>query len=357
MAIRATMTATPFRALLGLVVALWVMASGTAMAAPAEWSRPEALRALASVDLDPTVARLEELTVTGDQAALLGALDGTARRADWPSPARDAALYRYAVGLGRLPADAVPSAALRWLEAYQPQALVPHEDHGGGRVPLFNVRAATAGAIHTWLRREALLEGLALVRAQPRGLVDVFALESHPAARAGYVATLGQVSPEQLRAINAAVAGRLERAPALTPLAARAAALERDPAALEHVLAHGAGPAVHWMLSDVAQGAPPDLQRDLLDAALRRARPETTALAIARLYPALAGQPAVDEALLARLGDEDLGAAAALALAGSPSPETRRALEVLAAEPGGLASRRANLALRLRPDAQDGQQP
>lgn len=334
-----------------LAFAILLVSSPPAPAAPqpsAGWERDPALRAVATVDLDPILSTLDQLTLTEDEAGLLETLDLTARRADWPAPARDAALYRYALSLRRFPSRSVPAPVIRWLEGYRAQALVPHEDHPGGRVPLFNVRAATTGVTHAWLREEAVLEGLTLARVEPRGLVDAFVLETHPAVRAGYLEALAQSAPEHARAVNAVAARRLAATPALTPLAARAAWLTRDPDALQNVLRLGSGPAVHHVLSTVAREAPKTLQRALLDGALRSPDPQAARLTIAGLYPALAGEPAVEEALLARLGDERLGAAVALALAGSPSARTRSALEALAATPDRPASRRARLALTLR---------
>jgi hypothetical protein len=311
------------------------------------WDRNSASRALNDVDIEPVVDQLHQLTITGADTVLVESLEAVRLRPDWPEPARDLAILEYTRTLAALPADNVPPSVISYLRAYPTMTLVPHEDHPTGRVPLFNVRAAAAGLQHQWLREEALLEGQALLRSNPRALADAFSVEDAPSVHAGYLEALEQATPGELMALSADVRTRLQDTPKLTPLAGRAALLTRDVPALEATLRHGAGDAVHRLLQDAASVLSRDARLDLFASTLGTGRRDSASLAIATLYPALAGHPVADEALLARLGDPTLGAGAALALAQSPSLTTRQALEALAVTSDRPASRRARLALQL----------
>ncbi|MEE4175751.1 MAG: hypothetical protein V2I57_16020 [Xanthomonadales bacterium] len=311
------------------------------------WDRDRAGEVLATVDVDPVVDQLYQMTVAGAESALLETLERTRQRPDWPEPARDLAIYEFTRNLGALPADSVPPTVIAYLQAYPATTWVPHDDHPQGLVPLFNVRAAAAGLTHQWQREAALLEGLALLRSNPRGLIDAFAIEIEPSVHAGYLQALEQATPDQLGALSADARNRIQADPTLTPLAGRAALRVRDLPTLEAALRHGAGDAVHRLLHDAAAVLPRSDRLDLLQRTLGSGRGDAANLAIAALYPDLAGEDAADEALIARLGDPDLGAGAALALARSPSLATRQTLEALAATRDRPASRRARLALQL----------
>jgi hypothetical protein len=335
-----------------LVSTLAVLPPGLAAQAPepppaTPWDRSSAARALSGVDIDPVVDQLHQLTLTGADTLLFESLEAVRLRPDWPEPARDLAILEYARTLAALPADNVPRSVMSYLRAYPAMTLVPHEDHPQGRVPLFNVRAAAAGLEHQWLREEALLEGQALLRSNPRALADAFTIEDAPPVHAGYLQALEQATPDELLALSADVRTRLQDAPKLTPLAGRAALLARDFGTLEATLRHGEGDAVHRLLQDAASVLSRDERLDLFANTLGTGHRDSANLAIATLYPALAGHPVADEALLARLGDPTLGAGAALALAQSPSLATRQALEALATTADRPASRRARLALQL----------
>lgn len=321
------------------------------------WQRDTAQAALAGVDTDTTVDRLLNLTVAGDDSATLALLETTRSRPDWPDPARDDAVYRYVQGLRDLPAGALSTEVLDTLKAWTPNTLVPHEDHPQGLVPLFNIRAAAHGLENDWRRQEALVEGLALLRSHPRGLADAFVLESDVPVRAGYLQALGQADLVQLAGVNAETFRRLPGTPALTALAARAALLARDTGAMSRVVDHGRGPAVHRMLRDAAGQLDAESLALLFSDALLSPQRDMAALALAELYPPLAGVPEADAALLARLGDADLGAGAALALARSPALDTRLALEALAESTDRPAARRARLALQLQAEQGPGGEP
>lgn len=334
---------------LGLsVIAIHVAAQSVARGNDTtSWSRASAARALSGVPIDPVVEQLGQLTLAGAESDLIESLEATRLRPDWPEPARDLAILHYTRKLAALPADSVPPTVLEYLGAYPSMTLVPHEDHPQGLVPLFNVRAAAAGLQHQWLREEALLEGLALLRSNPRGLADAFAIEVSPAVHAGYLQALEQATPAQLLALSTDTRTRVRATPALTPLAGRAALLAQDLPTLEIAIAHGESEAVHRLLREAAITLSRGDRLQLLENTLGSGQRDHGSLAIATLYSALAGQDAADEALMARLGDPVMGAGAALALAQSPSLTTRQALEALALTTDRPASRRARLALQL----------
>lgn len=342
--------AKPFLATILSLVAAMTFPSPEARSAES-WDRQSALQAVARVDSSETVRQLFNLTVSGNDSELFALLERTDRRDDWPAPVRDATLFRYTLSLRQLPVDAVPPEVLTLLRAREPATLVPHEDHPQGQVPLFNVRAAAAGVMHHWTRQAAVLEGQALLRANPRSLADVFALETAAPVRSGYLQALDQATPAQRAGVRREALARLDDAPVLTPLAARAAAHANDPSAMARVLDHGEGPALQWMLQHATDALPKTGRLALMEEALLSPNREGAGLAIATLYPSLAGVQAADAALLARLGDAVLGASAALALAASPAPDTRLALDAIAAGPDRPAARRARLALALLDEA------
>lgn len=314
---------------------------------PRGWTRETAATALSQVDTSMNVQAMTALTLEGADTELLELLDATRLRDDWPAPARDAAIFAYAQGLADLPADAVPATAMRYLSSYTPLTQVPHDDHAHGVVPLLNVRAVTRGVENGWLRQEARAEAFALMRARPASLVDAWLIERHTAVRSGYLEALEQSTPTQIASVSRAASQRLADNPALTDLAGRAALLADDEAALGIVLRQGHGPALQHLMQAMPTVDAGRTQR-LFEAALDSPNPDSAALAIALLYPALAGNHAADAALLTRLGDPTLGASAALALATSPAPDTQLALEGLATTANQSAAKRAQLALDLR---------
>jgi len=338
-----------------LATVLALVSTDSPAAAPAEpvWTREAARTVLARVDTDRVVARLVDLTVTGAETDIIELLEDTRRRNDWPAPARDAAVFAYTLELRALPPRAASRNVMAYLRAYAPGAHVAHDDHPQGTVPLFNVPAAATGVVNGWRRQEALLEGLALVKSNPRALADAFALETAAPVRAGYLQALDQATPEHATGVVREALPRLADDPGMTPLAARAATRAADLSAILVVLDYGRGPALQHMLTEAAAALDKHERTRLLSEALASPHQTAAALALASLYPGLAGTADADAALLARLGDPELGAAAALGLSRSPSLDTRLALEALAATDDRPAARRARLALDLAVELAD----
>ena len=118
---------------------------------PAEWDRSSAYAAIESVNIDSIIAEFDDQTLLADAEGAIAKLKLLENREDLPLPAREAALYRFTRSLARLPEDAVAPGILAHLRNYAARTLVGHEDHAGGRVPLFNIRAAAAGVENSTL--------------------------------------------------------------------------------------------------------------------------------------------------------------------------------------------------------------
>ena len=270
-------------------LALAALVAGVSAPAAGEpvvrWERDAALAMAQTVDSRPTVNRLFTFTVSGSTPEALDLLQLTRNRNDWPPPARDLALQRYAEQLRELPASAVATELLDWLEAVEPLTWVAHEDHAGGEVPLFNVRATVAGVQNAWRRQEAMLEGLALLGSSPRALADAWLLETHTASRAGYLQALEQAGTTELRQLGRHAARRAARQPELTPLAGYAALLSGELDTFARVLTLAPNADTARLLRAAGQRLEPAACARLMARLLESAPPTTAALAIAELYP------------------------------------------------------------------------
>lgn len=339
-----------------LIFSAWLgLGISTALALPeANWDRESALAVARSHDLTTTRQSLLNLTISGSTVDVLDLLQDVSARPDVPGPARDYLVYAFAQDLRGLPASAVAHEVITWLKAYQPNTLIPHEDHPRAAVPLFNVRAAAAGVEHGWLRQDAMLEGMALLKSNPRALVDVYLIETHTAARLGYLATLEQASPAQLAMLSKFATRRLAARPELTPLAGRSALLAGDLAALEDVIVHGEGPALAHLMRQAAQRLDSSDGARLMEAAIRQSGPINASLAIAELGPVVSREPVAQALLLDQLGSPELGGAAAIALARSPSPQIRQALDKVKTSGDELSATRARMALNYVAETEGG---
>lgn len=334
------------------------LALGGAVHGDSPTSRETALALARSVDTGQVRQQLLDWTVAGSTADVLGLLEHTSQRDDWPAAAVDAALHDFAQELRRLPRTAVPPEVLTWLGAYRPRAWVAHEDHAASLVPLFNVRGVAAGVENDWRRQDALLEGLALVASNPRSLVDAWLIERHPASRLGYLQALAQANPDQLREVGRDARRRLDAHPELTALAGQAALRDADVPALGEVLALGSGPDLTTLMRQAARQLPAEASAALLDSALATGSGLTAALAIAELAPAAAGFASTQELLIAQLEDQQLGPTAALALSRVASPGTLSVLQHLATgDDSKTKARNARLALDLRESTGQAESP
>jgi hypothetical protein len=113
------------------------------------WSLAMARSAAGSIEVQTALKPLFQLAREGKDELLLQELANIEKRSDWPLPAREYVLHRFASGLGDLQAWTVGPGVLEYLESYQAQTLVPHGDHARAGVPLFNIRSAAIWQVST----------------------------------------------------------------------------------------------------------------------------------------------------------------------------------------------------------------
>lgn len=331
-----------------------LVATGILAAAPTQayqphaeetWNREDALRVSSEYDTTGQHQLLRQMTEAGDSESQLAALRDIDARSDWPAPVREKLLLDYVNELRQEPPGSVSAEVLEFLGAYPEAVLVPHEDHPSAGIPLFNIRAATAGVLNGWTRQEAAFTGATLLAEEPSTLVTAWLEESRPAARRGFVEALSTASRPQLLAVGASAREQIRQHPKLLELAGQAALLSQDTETLHMLMKGPGGKDMHRLLRQAAGSLTGGDLAMLLGAALQSENPETAALAISILSPSLAAE-SVEPLLLEQLGDAELGAAAAMALAANPASRTRQSLETLAAtSEDRLTATRARLAL------------
>jgi hypothetical protein len=254
------------------------------------WDRDAAMLEVERAQRDPqwqqALARWQHDVDGGRAAAVLAELQGFTGR---PDAVYEAQLQQLAISLAEAPLDASPAsdvdALLQWLAGYSPAVRVAHEESDDYGVPLFAVAASARGSLAERQRRR-----------------------------------------EQL---TAAKPGADSYTDALQFLAA----FESSRGADSHRLLREAA----WRL-DAAH------RSELLFGALALPDRGKAGLAIAMLAPELHADQAVSRQMLHLLDDPEVGAAAALALAGHPDPGVQEQLLKLS-RGGGLKAQRAALAL------------
>ena len=318
-------------------------------AATERWDRGNALAAAQSVNIDAAVLEMGDVPSLTDAAATLEKLERLETRADWPLPAREAALYAFTRSLAELPRAAVAPEVIRHLQTYQARALVPHEDHGHTLVPLYNIRGAADGVENGWQRNEYAVKGSELLASDPASLVAAYLESSGHNRRAGYLDALREADPADVAAVQRLALQRLEQRPELTPVLGLTAVRTADTATIERLLTNGRGAGLASTLGQLGERLPGSQTEALLNYAVNQAPPANATLAIAAWWPVLKHETSVRDLLLGKLADPDLGSAAALALAQDPDVQTVRILQQTA-QGGSLAARRAQLALDINRD-------
>ena len=315
------------------------------------WERDSAMAAVRSVDIATAVFELGDISSLADGETTLKNLSKLETRSDWPLPAREAALYRFTRSLAELPRDAVATKVMEHLRNYQAQALVPHEDHRGAHVPLFNIRGAAAGVENGWQRAEFAIEAAELLESNPGVMVSNFETSTNRNQQAAYLQTLESAGMESagmenVFTVQSIATDRLADSPSLTQMVGEAAAITGDRFTIEQLLLDGRGSGLSSALTRVeSKLLTPDLS-ELLAFAIEQAPAENAALAMAAWWPRLKHDAASRDLLLATLADPELGASAALALAREPDIQTIKALQDTAADDSD-AARRAQMALDL----------
>ncbi len=317
------------------------------------WDRTLAVETAHQQSLVPELQQLFQLARSGQDALLVQSLNAIEQDSNLPVPVREQALFRFAVGLADLDPDSVGPAVLQHLLNYQPRVIVSHEELDTMGVPLFNIRAATHGVRNSWARRKAENRAQRFSSEQTGQWIDSY-LASSPQERKGFVDALDYASDAELMNLSKASLVRLSDHPELTTVAGKSALLMRDSQALEHLLVTGRGPQLSGILAAAVEKFSEEEIATLHQTAIRSAPPESAALAIAHLSPALGNHAGTRKLLIDLLRHPELGSAAALALAGYSDPEIKAVLLALTASEDPLAASRASLALELSTNGRVG---
>lgn len=318
-----------------------------------QWDRGHALEAVRSVNLEVAVAGIANISSLGNAEATLQNLRQLETRADWPLPAREAALLEFTRVLAELPRSAVAPEVMQHLQAYESRTLVPDQDHPSTAVPLFNISAAATGVENGWQRKESSCEAIELIRTGPATLVTAYLEAGSRIQRSGYLDTLRQADMDDIAGVQQAALAVFEHAPELTPLLGLTAEATADTAAVRQLLIHGEGAGLSAALRQLGQRLPPTVIESLLTFAMEEAPSVNAALAVAAWWPGLRHVADVRDLLLEKLADPGLGSAAALALAGDPDIQTIKALQQTA-KGDTVAARRAQMALDINREQLNG---
>jgi hypothetical protein len=311
-----------------------------------QWDRSSAMAAVRAVDIDTAVDEIGELSSLADGANTLARLNQVENRGDWPLPAREAVIYQFTRSLAELPRDAVASEVMQHLRSFQAQTLVPHEDHTGVSVPLFNIRAAAAGVENGWQRMESGVEASILLETNPATLVPVYMASTNPNQRAGYIDALRYAGKADVVTVQNAALEQLGESPGLTPMVAATAVITTDTFAIEQLLVNGRGHGLSATLIKLDKRLQSADTAALLAFAIQQAPASNATLAIAAWWPRLRHDPFTRDLMIDLLADPALGASAALALAQNPDIQTIKALQNSAIG-DSVAARRAQMALDL----------
>lgn len=300
--------------------------------------------AIERVDTGAELVALHRLAREGDGAGLLARVRQVAERPDWPPAAREYVLWTFTQSLSDLRPGAVAADVIRYLNSIRPEVRVPHPDDDRLGIVLFNIPAATAGAVSEWRRGEAMTRASRLLRRGPEAWLDGWLTAQGP-DREGFIAMLDYAGGEDLRSLADAAADRPNAGPEFAVVGAQAGIRLRDPDRLARALGTAGVSRLAALSRAAADAFDAELARRTLAAMAATAPPENTSAVLAALAPRLVESDAGVEDLFGLLGHEALGGAAALALARSGDAAIRARLETIAAGAGGPASRRATAAL------------
>lgn len=271
-----------------LLAATSAAASDPALPKPT-WNRHAASEAASLAETRESLELLFELAREGRSAELMHAVGSIEEDTGWTEPAREKILYSLALGLGDFEPGVIGPEVLKYLAERRSRTLVPHQEHPEMGVPLFNIRAAATGSLAEWERYDNRVqaEKATYKTAVPFPDADDFIRSISAGGDAG-------------------TAGRI-----------RSARLVYDPAELEFIVATAP------TLDDMA----------------------TASLVLAELSPGILDRPATMDLLFSLLEHRELGATAALVLAGSENETVFERLATLSESGEGLAARRAILAI------------
>ena len=337
-----------------IAIALILMARAALAVAPAHipaapnWDPQLAMETARQYDTSAAVSELTQLLYATDSGQVLQALKALERRADWPVPAREAALAAFAESLRGVPRDVVPESVLDHLKAYRPRTLVPHHDRADVGEPLFRIGDALYGVENGWTYDEAAIRGGRLAARGPMEFIGAWRRADSLPKRNGLLDGLRVASPEAVQAVHLQAMMALTTEPAIAPLAARYALATGDVDALQQVILQGDSAMLpHTLRQAAAQLHTREAANIFLDL-LDDAPAPRVALVLGAWAPMLVESPEVEARLLTLLDHPELGSAAALTLSKQPSEAALLALdEISRQDENWLAADRAWMALDL----------
>lgn len=313
---------------------------------PPNWNEADALAVIGRVDTAPEVQNMRLLMQKGDSAALLESAIAIRENTSWPAPAREFVLFSLAQSLSDIPPGLIDNSVTDYLSAQQPTVRVAHPDRPTASVPMFNIAAATAGALAEWERTAARSRANELIRTGRQHWLEAY-LEASPVERGGFRVSAATYADPDLSGLADLALQKSVSHPELTVIATMAGLRLGDADMVGQSLARNRQPGLPEMMRasrDVFQ--PAELQQILRDAIHLSPAP-TASIVIAEIAPTLLDQSAVRDLMFELLANRELGASAALVLSSSPSGRIHRRLAEVAASDSGMAAQRAGLALRM----------
>lgn len=348
------MTLTRHAPVITIAIALMLLAPAGFAVSPAQrpeapnWDPQLAAEIARQYDTAGAASELNRLLYAADAGQVLRALKDLERRADWPVPAREAALAAFTESLRGVPRDTVPEAVLDHLKAYRARILVPHHDRADIGEPMFRIGAQVHGVENGWAYDEAALRGGRLAARGPMEFIGAWRRADSLAKRNGLLDGLRVASPESVAAVHQQAMMALTTEPAIAPLAARSALATGDVDALQLIILQGDSvmlpPTLRQAAAQLHAQEAANIFLDLLDAAPA----PRVALVLGAWAPMLIESPEVEARLLTLLDHPELGSAAALTLSKQPSDAALEALDRISRQDENwLAADRAWMALDL----------
>jgi hypothetical protein len=306
----------------------------------ANWDTRQALEEADRQNTDSKVHAWLEQAGNGGSAELLTELKNTSGSGD---PAFESQLFQLATGLAETSLDPGTDELLLWLADYPVQVLVAHEEHPAYGIPLFNVQAAAIGSLaeRNRLRGEQL--SARLLKANPQDWSRYY-LSAGDTQREGFTRAMKAAPVGSLESLAVSLPKQLESNPELAAPVGVLAGRLSDPALFLAAYQHGSGTESAPLLREALWQLDAAGRAQFLKDILTITTPNKAALGISVLAPSLQSNPKVSESMLGLLDNPELGAAAALALAGHPDTQVQSRLQEML-NSGGLASKRAALAL------------
>ena len=334
-----------FLLFIGLACAYALQATASGPGSYEVWQRDAAMEAINSTRIDVAVSAIGNISTLADAGSTLDRLNELENRADWPLPAREAALYRFTRSLADLPRDAVAVEVIEHLRSYQARTLVPHEEHRDYHVPLFNIRGAASGVENSWTRAEARAQAMQLLD-DPAVFVDLYLQSSGAPQRYGHIEALEMARFNDVSAVQDAALARLAEQSGLSPLIAETASITANRDAMEALLVSGSDAGLAQAFRRFGTLLGTDELASMLEFAVFEAPPDNASLAMAAWWPRLKHDPTTRALMIGLLGDAGLGSSAVLALSKEPDLQTiKLLLDTAAGE--SRAARRAQQALDL----------